>query len=149
VANPSHSFAAAGAYDVQLTVTDDGGATNTIIKRVTVVNNDATMMYINSVTSANSKVGRSKWDAEVTITVHDNGSGTNLVEGAVVTGVWSDGATGVADSCTTVGGVCSVVLANISKRTSSVTFTITGVTHPVLVYDGSPLPPPEIVSGPF
>lgn len=34
--NPSHAYAAAGSYDVALTVTDDGGAVNTIIKTVTV-----------------------------------------------------------------------------------------------------------------
>ncbi len=34
--NPSHTYATAGSYPVTLTVTDDGGATNTISKTVTV-----------------------------------------------------------------------------------------------------------------
>jgi PKD repeat protein len=34
--NPSRTYAAAGTYNVQLTVTDNGGATNTITKAVTV-----------------------------------------------------------------------------------------------------------------
>jgi len=34
--NPSHTYAAAGTYNVALTVTDNGGATNTITKSVTV-----------------------------------------------------------------------------------------------------------------
>ncbi|WP_345779204.1 PKD domain-containing protein, partial [Lysobacter sp. CFH 32150] len=34
--NPSHTYAAAGTYSVALTVTDNGGATNTITKSVTV-----------------------------------------------------------------------------------------------------------------
>jgi PKD repeat protein len=35
-ANPSHAYAAAGTYTVALTVTDNGGATNTVSKAVTV-----------------------------------------------------------------------------------------------------------------
>jgi len=34
--NPSHTYAAAGTYNVALTVTDNGGATNTVTKAVTV-----------------------------------------------------------------------------------------------------------------
>lgn len=34
--NPSHTYAAAGTYNVSLTVTDNGGATNSITKAVTV-----------------------------------------------------------------------------------------------------------------
>jgi PKD repeat protein len=34
--NPSHTYAAAGTYSVALTVTDNGGATNTVTKSVTV-----------------------------------------------------------------------------------------------------------------
>jgi PKD repeat protein len=36
--SPSHTYTAGGAYQVALTVTDDDGATNSIIKAVTVVN---------------------------------------------------------------------------------------------------------------
>ena len=36
VASPSHTYAAAGTYTVALTVTDNGGATNTVSKSVTV-----------------------------------------------------------------------------------------------------------------
>jgi hypothetical protein len=39
VRSPSHTFSAAGQYDVELTVTDDEGASNTVIDAVVVVEN--------------------------------------------------------------------------------------------------------------
>jgi PKD repeat protein len=36
IANPSHTYASAGTYNVALTVTDNGGATHTVTKAVTV-----------------------------------------------------------------------------------------------------------------
>ncbi|MEO6688571.1 MAG: PKD domain-containing protein [Dokdonella sp.] len=42
--SPSHTYAAAGTYSVSLTVTDNGGATNTKTSSVTVANSGATVL---------------------------------------------------------------------------------------------------------
>ncbi len=47
-ANPSRTYAAAGTYTVTLTVTDNGGATNTTTRSVTVGSSGGTQTYTNT-----------------------------------------------------------------------------------------------------
>jgi choice-of-anchor B domain-containing protein len=76
-----------------------------------------------------------KWDATVTVTVHDEAEAP--VAGATVAGSWSAGASG-SDSCQTdSNGTCSLTKASIHRNTASVAFTVDGVTHSVHGYDGS------------
>lgn len=73
------------------------------------------------------------WTANVTITIHDNKEG--LVSSATVTGSWSNGTTG-SGSCTTNGsGQCTVSKPGLAKRISSVTFSVTSVSHTTLTYN--------------
>jgi hypothetical protein len=75
------------------------------------------------------------WTAVVVITLAD-ANGTP-VQGATVTGLWSDGVSGSA-SCTTDGaGQCSVSIGAILKKQGSVRFTVSDASHGSLVYDGS------------
>jgi len=72
------------------------------------------------------------WTANVTVTIHDNNHG--LVSNATVNGSWSGGTTGTG-SCTTNGnGQCTVSKSGLAKRISSVTFSVTGISHASLMY---------------
>ena len=69
------------------------------------------------------------WSAVVTIRVVDATLAT--VSGATVTGSWSTGAT---TSCTTgSGGTCFVSL-NVGKKVTSVSWSVSGITHATLTY---------------
>jgi serine protease AprX len=76
------------------------------------------------------------WRATVTITVHEGGH--NPLSGATVSGVWSGGYSGSGSCTTNGGGACSVASGQMKRnQTSSVTFTVSNVTHSTAVYDGS------------
>jgi len=127
--NPSHAYAAIGTYDVQLTVTDKKGLISSTTKQVTV----ATQMYIGDLQAGSTMNGSNKWNAEVTVLVLSDAG--MPVAGATVTGNWSAGATG-SGSCTTgPTGTCKVTRTKININVSSVTFTVTNVTHATLTYN--------------
>jgi hypothetical protein len=64
---------------------------------------------------------RTKWQAEVIITVHDEAD--NPLTGVTVTGAWSVG--GEANCITDVNGTCSVSKKNLKTSVTSITFQIT------------------------
>ena len=77
-------------------------------------------------------VSKKNWSASVTVAVHD--ASQKLMSGAVVTGGWSVGAT--HGSCTTSrSGVCTISKSGIALGTTSVTFTVSGVTLAGYGYD--------------
>lgn len=82
-----------------------------------------------------SKLSGSKWNATVTIYIHD--ASERLVSSAKVTGKWSNGATGTVSCTTNTGGVCQVTKTGLAAKTTSVAFTVTGVTHATLTYKSS------------
>jgi hypothetical protein len=105
-----------------LTVTDDDSATDTDTQNVTV--NETLTVHVGDL-DGSSASARGRWEATVTITVHDSSEG--VVSGALVSGNWSGGATG-SDSCTTdASGQCSVTMSSIKKNVPSVTWTVTHV----------------------
>ncbi len=122
----SHTYPAGSTYTVTLTVTDNGGATGAQSQNVTV---SPAFMHLGDLARASTNQG-STWTAIVTVTVHD--SGHNPVANATVSSGWSNGGTG---SCTTNGsGQCTVSQSTIPRKTGSVTFTVTNVTHATLTY---------------
>jgi len=129
-----HTFAAGGTYSVSLTVTDDDLAPATVTQLVTVSAPVAPKMRIADLAGSRQAVNSSTWRALVTIKVTDTAGA--LVSNATVSGGWTVGA---SDTCiTTSTGTCTVTSDKLSRRnTSSVTFTVTGVTHATLLYDAS------------
>jgi subtilisin family serine protease len=120
-ATPEKTYAAAGSYAVLLTVTDDDGASGTASSTVTVASptGAATVSLTGSSTSSGTR-----WNATVTVTVTRDGV---PAPGALVSGSWSNGASG-SSSCTTgSNGSCSVSKTRIRRNVASVRFTVTAV----------------------
>lgn len=127
---PTHAFATSGTYTVSLTVTDNGGATGSSSQPVTVTAPQPTGTVSLAALAGSASERRGGWTATVTVTVRD-GDGA-LVSGATVSGTWSPGG---GSSCTTgASGTCSASV-NMGKKTSSVTWSVAGITHPTLAYD--------------
>jgi lysophospholipase L1-like esterase len=81
-----------------------------------------TPMWVSGL-SATTTGGRT-WSATATVAVRD---ASGPVAGVVVAGTWSTG--GGATSCTTTpAGTCSLTLAGLTKKSQSVTFSVTGLT---------------------
>ena len=70
-------------------------------------------------------VSKKTWTASVTVAVHD--ASHKLISGAVVTGVWSLGATGTGPCTTNRSGVCTISKSGIALGTTSVTFNVSNV----------------------
>lgn len=78
-------------------------------------------------------VGKRNWSSSVTIRVHNAAHGA--VSSAAVTGAWSGAGVSGSGSCTTnTSGQCTVSKNNIPLTTTSVTFTVTGVTKSGATY---------------
>jgi hypothetical protein len=70
------------------------------------------------------------WTATVTVTTIDADGRT--VSAATVSGSWTGGAIG---TCTTsAAGTCSFSL-NVNKKTASVNWTVSGITHATRTYN--------------
>ena len=121
-----HTYAAPGTYAVTLSVTDNLGATGTRTQTVTAVR---LPMHVADLDGAGTAV-QSKWNATVTIGVHDD-YGHLPVAGVAVTGVWHDG---TSATCTTAGdGRCAVIKVGLPK-TAKATFSISNLSHATLGY---------------
>jgi uncharacterized repeat protein (TIGR01451 family) len=112
-----------GDYTITATATDTIGQTASHSIVVTVDNETGASMHIGDLDAATASGKGGKWDATVTITVHD--AAESSVADAMVSGTWSNGNAG---SCTTDGnGQCTTSLSSINKNTDSVTLTVDNV----------------------
>ncbi len=76
-----------------------------------------------------------RWKATITIAVLDDLG--NPVANAAVVGNWSGGISGSASCSTDGSGLCSVASRKIRKNKSSVTFTVSNISHAILSYDAA------------
>jgi serine protease len=129
---PSHTYAGVGTYTVVLTVTDDDGATDTDTQSVTVSEPGATM-HVGDLDGSKSVKGKSgNWQVLVTVTIHDQNC--NPVADATVFGSWSGAKSGDVSGTTGADGTVSFNTGSMNGG-SSVTFTVTDVTHTTLTYN--------------
>ncbi|HJW91842.1 MAG TPA: S8 family serine peptidase [Anaerolineales bacterium] len=92
---------------------------------------DSTLtMHVGDLDSISPACRCKRWDASVTVTVHDNNEA--LVAGATVSGRWSKGASGRSTCVTDSTGSCTVTNSKLGKR--QVTFTVIALKHPGFKY---------------
>ncbi|HKI54460.1 MAG TPA: hypothetical protein VJ987_10080, partial [Anaerolineales bacterium] len=91
--------------------------------------------HVGDLDGSTSSAKGGKWNATITITVGD--SNHSPIANATVSGVWSGGASG-SDSCVTdANGQCAITTNNISRNSSSATFTVTDVTQVSYAYSSA------------
>ncbi|MGV8909826.1 MAG: PKD domain-containing protein, partial [Propionicimonas sp.] len=148
LANPSHHFPAVATYNVTLTVTDDNGATGTVIKPVTTVANASPTAVFNSTVNklvvSFDAAGSSDSDGTVASYGWDFGDGQsgtgvspNHTYGAggpydvMLTVTDNQGATGtVTHTVTAVGNVKPVAAFTSTVTNLAVSFTASGSSDP-------------------
>lgn len=128
----THSYASDGTYMVTLTVTDDGGKTNAIAQDVSVVDASGTM-HVESITTEIIRGSGGTGHVEATITIHDDTGAP--VEGATVTGMYSNDVSGTDTQVTDSNGIAVLMSDNISNRPTDIGICVDALTHATLVYD--------------
>ena len=118
-----------GAHTVNAQATDSDTNVGSDSNNVTVDNEPDPTVHVGDLDGSSAPAPRNRWDATVTITVHDSNEGA--VSGALVEGVWSDGATGGASCTTDASGQCSVSKTDLKSNVPSVTFSVSNVTSGV------------------
>ena len=114
-------------------VANDGTA-NSAVATVHLTIASSTTMHVGDIDGSKSNQGNT-WTASVSIAVHE--SGHQPLAGTMISGTWSNGATGSATCTTDTNGRCSVVKAGIPKRTGSVRFTVSNVTLSGRTYEST------------
>jgi subtilisin len=127
------SHADGSSPSVRAVAADFGGKTGDDTVVVTVDNTSAEV-HVGDLLGVRVRLG-SRWRADVTITVHDHDH--NPIDGALVTGSWSGGASG-PDSCTTWSvGRCAVGSPSMKNGVPSVTFTVESVQFGGVTYNAT------------
>jgi hypothetical protein len=100
-------------------------------------------IHIGDLDGTGSATGKT-WTAHVTIRVHK--ANETAAAGAVVTGMWSNGASGTSSCTTNTAGTCSVQVTKLARTVASARFTVTGVTLAGSTYTSASNHDPEIDS---
>ena len=92
----------------------------------------ATPVHSGDLDGASSPLPRNKWQAVVTVTVHDGSHAA--VSGATVSGTWSGGFSGTATCTTDSNGRCNVSTGSIPTKKTGATFAVNNITGTNLTY---------------
>ena len=148
VLNGSHAITAKATDNATSSHTTTSSAIN-----FNVSNSSDSTMHIGALSGLGIPGSRGKWNAAVTITIHN--SAHTALANATVSGTWSNGASGSGSCTTDSSGICSVTKNNLKTSTvSSVKFTVNTVSRSSYTYDagkndsGVPSPPSVTVSKP-
>ena len=115
-----------GADSFTYRALDASGASAVATVTLTVAAGPA-LIHVGDLDGSTASAGKT-WTARVTIRIETAAHGA--VSGAIVTGTWSNGATGTASCTTGTAGTCSVQKTKLTKATvASITFTVTSVTR--------------------
>ena len=94
----------------------------------------ATTVHVHDLDGSTARSGN-KWRARVTIAIHDTNQEAS-VAGATVSGNWGGGSSGSTSCTTSTDGTCTVSTGWL-RTTTSVNFTVTGVTGSSMTYASS------------
>lgn len=133
-----HTYAAAGDYTVQLTVTDDGGATDTQAQIVTVTapsTGDPTTLHVQSIITGTANAGQGNKSGTATVTIHDDQE--NPVANATVSGTFSGTFSESGSGVTGADGTVTFTTTSTAKGGVTVDFCVDNVTHATLTYDNT------------
>jgi len=124
---PTHIYGTNGTYTVALTVTDDGGLIDTDTAIVTVTKVPAyPPMHIASIGMSTDSRTRGRntfvW-AVATVTIFDDSN--NSVEGAAVSGYWSNATSDSDSGVTDTSGQVSLKSDSVKNPSGETTFTFT------------------------
>ena len=126
VYSPSAGYSGPDSFTYR--VADATGASADVTVSITVLAAPpANTIHVGDLDRSSSATGKT-WTAKVTVRVHSANEGP--VSGALVTGTWSNGASGTVTCTTNSSGACTMQKTKLSRASvASVTFTVTSVTR--------------------
>ena len=117
----SYTYRTPGPYGVILIVRDSYGRSTEQHTNLTVTASPAHVGDLDPTATKQSSL----WTATVTVTIH--GVSHALLADATVRGSWGDGSVGTC--VTNVSGRCSVALSRIARSKTSMSFSVSSVSH--------------------
>lgn len=121
----THVYSSAGKHTVTLTVTDNGGLSDTDEAIVTVTEKPKLVMHVANIAMSTRKIGQNV-NAVATVTVVDAGGAP--VAGAAVGGHWSELTSDVDSGLTNATGKVSLSSNKVKNARGRFTFTVDNIT---------------------